>query len=194
MVQSTCTSIWYIVLYIKQNRHGKETDPCYGFLLLGQWPVELWATHPHTHKKTTHIKNVFMHHTDHRDRSAGRPWCWHWSRFLKQQNTVLCLTRNDTQPKCLFLLCQIVPQSSFGPSACLSVISALSEVCVTAHLLFRVLIRPPSVVQIPTLPYSSHLVISYTSPAERVPSTINRSLCAERRPWRLPRRHAGVRV
>lgn len=115
MVQSTCTSIWYIVLYIKQNRHGKETDPCYGFLLLGQWPVELWATHPHTHKKTIHIKNVFMHHTDHRDRSAGRPWCWHWSRFLKQQNTVLCLTRNDTQPKCLFLLCQIVPQSSFWP-------------------------------------------------------------------------------
>lgn len=123
MVQSTCTLTWYIVSVYKTIGHGKETDPCYGFLLLGQWPIKLSTTHPHTHKQNPRRhRNVLMHHISHHDRSAGRPWCWHSLRFLKhlQQHTVLSLTWKDTQPRLRFrlLLCHLVPQSHFGPTVC----------------------------------------------------------------------------
>lgn len=43
----------YCVVY-PTHGHGKETDPYYGFLLLGQWPPELSVTQPTCAQKNTH--------------------------------------------------------------------------------------------------------------------------------------------
>lgn len=56
----------------------------------------------------------------HRDRSAGRPRCWHslevFRNISSSTHAVLSLTRT-TRARHLFPDCQIVPQSPFGPSA-----------------------------------------------------------------------------
>lgn len=78
MVQSKRTKTWHIVLYIKQMGMEKRQTHVMGSVTPGAV-----GNTPTCAQKKTHIhQNVFMHHFSHHERSAGRPWCWHSSRFF----------------------------------------------------------------------------------------------------------------
>lgn len=97
-------NVIYCPVY-KTNKRGEETDPCYGFLLLGQWPLELSVTHPHMHKKNpTHIKTCLcMASATIADLQADHGDDTHQGYLNTTAVRSLSLTRNDTQLERLFL-------------------------------------------------------------------------------------------
>lgn len=117
-------------------------------------PEAVSNTPTYAQKNPTRIKNVFMHHTSHHDRSAGRPWCWHSSSFLKhrQQHTVWPAKTLE----CLFLSAALPDSSSisFWPVSAIFLLCQSEvfhqSVCETTRRLFHVLICPQS--------HSSHFI------------------------------------
>lgn len=159
----------------KIGMRGKETSPCYGFLLPGHWPRELSVTHPRTHKKNTNAsKRVYAPHQP--------PW------RICRQTVVLTLFKVFWISTAQFMLW---PRKTLGSSGyslpdsssisfqtvsmLVSTIFLLcqSQVfhqsgCVTTRLLFHVFICPPSIAEFPAF---------------------KMSLCADGHPQRLASRH-----
>lgn len=98
----------------KTNGRVEETDLCYVFPLLGQWTLELLATHPHAHKRKNYartLKNVF------------RP-----SRQVCRQTVVLTPDKvSQTEPGQHVIPGQVWPEKALGAPRRLFLSAALPE-------------------------------------------------------------------